>query len=371
MPQYQPNVTTEASKITDLSTLNRYTPSELVETLIAFYKRKKPVPIILGSPGCGKTAVVYSAFRDILKIPVAVFQATLYDPTEIKGLPVFMEETVDGKIAKVAKFLPFADMPAAFGDEQGVLFIDDLPHAPQATQNAFMRIALEGIAGAWKIGNLFVVGAGNRTKDRAGAKDMQTAMANRFCFMEFVSDYSDWRSWAVSANMYPPIIAFLGCPHGRDWLNRFDPSKQINATQRSWEFASEAMVALGQRKNDALQRKAVAGCVGDEAMTKFFGWINVYSRLPDIDKIIKGDNIYSDDLDVMYATVSALVSTAKQVEKGKKAVFQRLIDYAEKMPDTFVELGAFMGKDLFKIDEDVFIKLSLDAYQERYEPLVV
>ena len=134
-----------------------------------------------------------------MKVPVYVYQAMLYDMTEVKGLPVY---TPDGK----AKFLPFEDMKSG---EEGVLFIDDLPHAPSQTQNAFMRLILEGVAGAWDLGNLYPIGAGNRTKDRAGAKDLQTAMATRFNQLELVSSYDDWRAWAVT-HTHPAVIAFLG-----------------------------------------------------------------------------------------------------------------------------------------------------------------
>jgi hypothetical protein len=196
-------------------------------------------------------------------------------------------------------------------------------------------------------------------------------MGNRFTQIEFVTDYADWRAWAVTADITPEVIAFLGSYQGREFLNKFNPAMQINATQRSWEMASDAMKALSGRKNESLTRKAVAGAIGEEAMIKFFSWIKVYDRLPDLDKIIKGDNIYVEDLDVMYATVSGLVSLAKNSSRGKSVVYQRLLDYALKMPDDFIELGAFLGKDIYRIDPNTFEKLDIEKYQNRYEPLVV
>ena len=343
----------------------RMRPAEIEEAIVATYKKRNPRAIILGSPGSGKTSVLYHIADNILKVPRFTFQATLYDPTEVKGLPVYCEEMHDGKMVKVAKFLPFEDMPSC---PEGLLIIDDITHSAQQTQNAFMRLILEGVAGAWDLGGLYPVATGNRAMDRAGAKDLQTAIANRFWFIEFEDNYSDWRSWAVQNDIHPAIIAYLGTPFGQDWLNKFDATHQINPTQRTWEMASHHMKALSS--NEILMRKSIAGCVGDEATSKFMGWMKVYSQLPDLKKIMSGEDIYVDNIDVMYATVSALVSMSKNAEKRKPA-FQRLIDYALGIPDGYVELGALIGKDLFKLDMATFEKLNLDKWEARFEEIVI
>jgi hypothetical protein len=340
-------------------------PSEIEAVITASYKKRNPRPILLGSPGSGKTSVMYNIADNILKVPRWTFQATLYDPTEVKGLPVYCEEEHDGKMVKIAKFLPFEDMPSM---NEGILIIDDITHAAQQTQNAFMRLILEGMAGAWNLGGIYPVATGNRAIDRAGAKDLQTAMANRFWFIEFEDNYADWRGWAISNDVHPAIVAYLGTPFGQEWLNKFDPAQQINPTQRSWEMASHHMKALSH--NETLMRKCIAGCVGDACTSKFMGWMKVYQKLPDLKEIMNGKDIYIDDVDVMFATVSALVSMAKNADK-KKPAFQRLIDYATGLPDNFIELGALVGKDLFKLDVATFEKLNLDKWEARYEEVVI
>jgi hypothetical protein len=344
---------------------NAVTPRELTELLLAYYPNRSPKVIISGPPGCGKSSIIYHTFRDILKVPVYVYQAMLYDMTEVKGLPVY----VDGK----AKFLPFEDMKSG---QEGVLFIDDLPHAPSQTQNAFMRLILEGIAGAWDLGNLYPICAGNRSKDRAGSKDLQTAMATRFNQLELVTSYEDWRAWAVAKNIHPAVIAYLGSPYGDGWLNKFNPSLQINPTQRTWEFVSQAMYALD--KNKSLLNKAVSGCVGVDAQIRFFAWMEVYNKLPYLNKIISGEDIYVKDMDIMYAVISGLVSIASSTKKEVKGeyiydkkIFQRLIDYSIHIPDEFAELGAFLGKDLFNLDLKTFEGLDIEEYYKKFEGMVV
>ncbi len=338
-------------------------PHEIMELLESCYKQRKPKPIIMGSPGCGKTSIVYQLFKDRLKVPVYVFQAMLYDPVEIKGLPV-MVKAANGEPG-VAKFLKFEDMPT--GDE-GVLFVDDLPHAPTQTQNAFMRLILEGIAGSWQLGNLFPIAAGNRAIDRAGAKDLQTAIANRFVRVDFDIDYNDWREWAVKKQITPEIIAYLGTAYGRDWLDKFDAGRQINPTPRSWEFASDLWKSCPKH----IIREALYGCIGEEATSKFMGWLKIYDKLPDLKAIISGKNIFSEELDVMYAAISGLVNIASSFEgKQRKPVYQRLIDYSCAMPDKFKELGAWLSKDLYKFDSATFAQCKLDNWRDQYVEVIL
>jgi GTPase SAR1 family protein len=321
-------------------------------------------PIILGSPGVGKTSVVYQLFGDLLQVPVYVFQASLYDVVELKGLPVY----VDGK----ARFVPFTEMPSG---DKGVLFVDDLPHAPNMTQNAFMRIILEGKAGSWDIGNLYPIGAGNRGKDRAGAKDLQTAMGNRFVHLEFTVEYPVWRIWAVQKNLCPEVISFLGSEYGAEWLDKFSPDRVINPTPRSWQFASDIWRQNVKRIDDIKSpviNEMIAGCVGDEATKSFLGWVEVFGKLPDIEAILAGKDIVSKDLNIQYAVISTLTSKVAKMIQGKKkpekvALFQRLLDYTCAFPkEGLADMGAYMAKDLLTLDEETFRDLNLKKWREAY-----
>ncbi len=344
--------------ITNQTEMNTVNTQELLAILTALYKQGNPKPIVLGSPGSGKTSVCYALADEILNIPRYTFQATLYDPVEIKGLPIFDHSNNE------ARFIPFKDMPSI---GEGLLIIDDLPHSPTQTQNAFMRLILEGVAGAWELGKLFPIATGNRAIDRAGAKDLQTAMGNRFCQLTLQTSYGTWRPWAINHDVVPEIIAYLGTPYGQDWLDKFNPSQNINATPRSWEFASNIMKCL----KGHLMKTAMFGVIGEEATLKFTGWLKYYEKMPDLKKIIEGKNIYPAELDVMYATVSGLITLVKNFPR-KDEITQRMIDYTVEMPEPFVELGALMSKDLLMVvGQDTFIKCNLEKWADRYPDLIV
>jgi hypothetical protein len=361
---------------------NSLRPSQVIQILAKCYEHRNPKPIILSSPGTGKTSICHQLPKHLGKpnLPVFTFQATLYDPVEIKGLPTFaVEKDSKGNILKqVARFIPFEDMPTW---PEGILIIDDLPHAPTQTQNAFMRLILEGIAGSWSLGGLFPVTTGNRSVDRAGAKDLQTAMANRFIFLDLEVNYDDWRAWAINHDICPEVIAYLGTPYGQPWLDDFKADRQINPTPRSWEFASMLFscmkptgqyAGLGDEKQNygELLRKSLYGAIGQEATSKFLGWLKYFDKMPDPKDIIAGKDEYPKEMDVMYATVSALVAVTKGFDKKPK-IYQRLIDYATKIPDGFTELGVLLSKDLYNMDPEVYEKLNLDKWQNRYEDVVL
>lgn len=345
-------------------------PSEIKAFVKACYNHRTETNMKLfigGSPGCGKTQVMYqigdelnseSLARGGKGVPVYVLQAMLYDPVEIKGLPIYQ----NGK----AKFVPFEDMPSG---EEGILFIDDLPHAPTQTQNALMRLINEGKCGSWDLEGLWPIAAGNRSTDRAGAKDLQTAIANRFDKVEFTVDYEEWRAHAVKKHFTPEVISYLATPYGQEWLNKFDPTHQVNPTPRSWEFASDIYKFCPK----GILHEALSGVIGDEATSKFHGWMKVYDKLPDLNEIIKGKNIYPQELDILYAAISGLVSIASSFDgaKQRKPVFQRLVDYMNNMPENCKELGAWMSKDLFNLDPTVFISCNLNGWREKYGDLIL
>jgi len=84
---------------------------DIKNLLAECYKARFPKPILLGEPGSGKSSIIQQLFGEELKVPVYTFQAMLYDPVEIKGLPVYHNDA--------AKFIKFEDMPTG---ESGVLF---------------------------------------------------------------------------------------------------------------------------------------------------------------------------------------------------------------------------------------------------------
>jgi hypothetical protein len=173
-------------------------------------------------------------------------------------------------------------------------------------------------------------------------------------------------------NIHPSIVAWLGTGYGKEWLDKFDAANQINATPRSWEAASNVMHCL-EKVSTSLMKTGLFGCIGNEATLKFVAWMKYYEKMPDLQKILSGKDIYPDELDVMYATVSGLVSLVKEFANTKKAgVVQRLVDYAVNLPDKYTELGALLSKDLLLVaGEDAFMNANLESWGKRYPHLIV
>ena len=96
--------------------------------------------MIWGGPGIGKSDIPQQVADD-LDIPLLDFRANLFDPVDVRGIPHIMQEQETGK--RFTRWAVPDVFPIASRDgETGILFIDELPTAPPATQNAFLQLLL-------------------------------------------------------------------------------------------------------------------------------------------------------------------------------------------------------------------------------------
>lgn len=100
--------------------------------MLASFIRAKLVPMLVGSPGCGKSQIIYKIAQDY-NLKVIDLRLAQCDPTDLAGFP-----TVNGN---KADYLPMAHFPIE-GDEipKGysgwLLFLDEMTSAPPAIQAA-------------------------------------------------------------------------------------------------------------------------------------------------------------------------------------------------------------------------------------------
>ena len=93
--------------------------------------------MIWGGPGTGKSEIPYQV-ADRLDQKLLEFRANLFDPVDVRGVPRVV------KVKDQEKYFTSWAVPdvfpiAARDGERGLFFIDELPTAPPATQNAFFQ----------------------------------------------------------------------------------------------------------------------------------------------------------------------------------------------------------------------------------------
>lgn len=144
-------------------------------------------PVMLwGQPGTGKSAAVASlgsalAARANGTFPVEIVVASLREPVDFAGLPVIVDGAV--RLAPPA----WAERLASAG--QGLLFLDEITTAPPATQAALLRVVRERVIGDLSLPEgVVIVAAGNPADINAGTWDLTSALANRFCHLDWAAD---------------------------------------------------------------------------------------------------------------------------------------------------------------------------------------
>lgn len=266
-----------------------------------------------GAPGIGKTQIVYQTGA-ALSLPVIVYQASLGDPTDVKGLPDFDRS---GGITRV-KWAQPSDFPYVDRDgPRGILFIDEINTATPAMMASLMRLVLEGRSGDYVMPpEWFIVAAANRLSDRASANAMPTALANRFRHFDVIAEIapkptssSDWGSWALRSGISPYLVAFLRRNPGLLHVMPKDRNERSFPTPRSWERLAGALDAP-----DDLRQVMFAGDVGDEAAGALVSFLRNVAKCPSLDDIErdpKGCKTFADhELDCCYAVVEMMTRGA-------------------------------------------------------------
>jgi hypothetical protein len=313
------------------------------------------VPMFLwGGPGIGKSTVVRDAASEE-GVGCIDIRLVLMDPSDLRGIPV----PDDGK----AKWLPPSFLPS--GDWQGVIFLDELNVAPPLVQNTALQLVLDRRVGEYELpSGAVIIAAGNREME-AFVHRMSPPLLNRFIHISFGDDpfpggddINEWLKWAVRNDIDPMVIAFL-TKFKPELLYQFDTKKKAYPTPRSWSYVSKI---LKNGTSEELKFELIKGCVGEGATIELKAYVNIWSELPDLDKILyAGDNTIPTSVDLIYACCIGLVSKA-----NTSAQYNRLLEYALMLDREFT---IFMLKMLYQKDKDKVI--ATDGWSEIAKTLVV
>lgn len=270
--------------------------TELIKTIDSLVIQRVPV-FLWGAPGIGKSSIV----KEVAKKRAIAFidlRLALMDPTDLKGIPFYDRES------HTALWAPPAFLPKE-GD--GILFLDELNSAPPSVQASAYQLILDRKVGEYELPQGWaIVAAGNREGDRGVTYRMPSPLANRFVHFEMEVSVEDWRLWAFENGVDERIISYIS--YKNEHLFTFDAKSDAKsfATPRSWEFVNSILKSGLSQK---MMLDSISGAVGEVVAISFLGFIKVINKLPDIQKILEtGSGEYSEELDVLYALSTGLVS---------------------------------------------------------------
>ncbi len=270
--------------------------SELTSAIGSLVEQKVPT-FLWGAPGVGKSSIV-KQIAEAQGLEFIDLRLALMDPTDLKGIPFFDKETHSALWAPPA-FLP--------REGKGILFLDELNSAPPSVQASAYQLILDRKVGEYSLPDGWaIVAAGNREGDRGVTYRMPAPLANRFVHFEMEIDVDEWRDWAYKKGIDERIISYIAYKNEHLFTFNASSDEKSFATPRSWEYVDSI---LKSSLEPSLLLQVISGGVGKDVAVGFLSFSKVMNKLPDIKNILEtGSGEYSDEVDVLYALSTGLVS---------------------------------------------------------------
>lgn len=293
----------------------------------------KIVPMIVGAPGGGKSAVAKQAALEIGIEPNNIHQffVSLRDPVDLLGTPAHDEH--------VTRWRKPEDL-AVLEHGRHALILEELPDGSIPMQNAVCGLIYDRKVGQLKLSkNVYIIATGNRVKDKSGANRMTSKLLGRVRSLEFTENIDDWSEWALLNNLRVDLIQFLR--FRPDLLSAFDPDR-VCPTPRNWERVAMIPEDFPQE----LFFENVAGDVGEGAAAEFTAFIKTFRSLPNIENLVMNPERAEVPTEpaVLYALTGAL---ARRISKDN---FDRVNKYLTRMPPEF---NVMCVRDAMKISPDI------------------
>jgi hypothetical protein len=299
--------------------------SELVSRTVGPKAAKKAIqkgfakrrPIFLwGPPGIGKSDIVKQLGED-LGAHVIDVRLSLWEPTDIKGIPYF-DSNHNKMVWAPPSELPDADM--ASQHKNIILFLDEMNSAPPAVQAAAYQLILNRRVGQYHLpDNVLIVAAGNREADKGVTYRMPAPLANRFIHLEMTVSWDDYSFWATENRIHKDVVGYL--TFSKKDLYDFDPKSPSRAfaTPRSWTFVSELLEDDDCDENTLTD--LVSGAIGEGLAIKFMAHRKHASKMPNPTDILNGKvkKMDTKEISAMYSLAVSLCYELKDAsDKGAK-----------------------------------------------------
>ena len=341
------------------------------KSLLKAFKVKRPL-FLWGPPGIGKSDIVKQMGEE-LNAHVIDIRLSLWDPTDIKGIPFF------NATSNKMEWAPPVELPdeaMAAQHDKIILFMDEMNSAAPAVQAAAYQLILNRRVGQYYLPKgVAIVAAGNRDSDRGVTYRMPAPLANRFVHIELRVDYEDWMQWATLNRIHPDVVGYV--TFAKQDLYDFDPkgSSRSFATPRSWSFVSQL---LSDSLPESTLTDLVAGAVGEGLAVKFMNHRKISGQLPNPSDILSGKvkDLKTKEISAMYSLTVSLCYELQQAHIDKEKNWNDMADrFFNYMMDNFetelVVMGAKIALTNYKLPFDPSKLKSFDRFHKKFGKYVI
>jgi hypothetical protein len=331
------------------------------------FAKRRPI-FLWGPPGIGKSDIVKQLGED-LGAHVIDVRLSLWEPTDIKGIPYF-----DSNSNKMV-WAPPSELPDdAFAEQHDniILFLDEMNSAAPAVQAAAYQLVLNRRVGQYRLpDNVLIVAAGNREADRGVTYRMPAPLANRFIHLEMKVDWDDYSFWATENRIHKDVVGYL--TFSKKDLYDFDPKSSSRAfpTPRTWSFVSELLEDDDCDENTLTD--LISGAVGEGLAIKFMAHRKVSSKLPDPTDILKGSvkKLETKEISAMYSLAVSLCYELKDSSDKKEKDWNKKVNnffrfIMENFETELVIMSTKLALTQYQLPLDPDEISCFDEFHERY-----
>jgi hypothetical protein len=342
-------------------------PKNAKKSLRKAFKSKRPI-FLWGPPGIGKSDIVKQLGEE-LEAHVIDVRLSLWEPTDIKGIPYF--DSNDGTM----RWAPPSELPSmefAKKHKQIILFMDELNSAAPSVQAAAYQLILNRRVGTYQLpDNVVMVAAGNRETDKGVTFRMPAPLANRFVHLEMTVDWDDYFEWAAENKVHKDVVGFLS--FSKKDLYDFDPksSSRSFATPRSWAFVSELLT--DDDCEESTITDLVSGSIGEGLAIKFMAHRKHSAKMPNPSDILSGKvkKMETKEISAMYSlTVSLCYELKDACDKNAKNWNDQVNNFFQFMMDNFetelVIMGTKVALSTYKLPLDPDEIKCFDEFHSKY-----
>lgn len=351
-----------------ISSNRTVSPNEAKRAIRKCIKIKRPI-FMWGPPGIGKSDIVKQIGEEMNR-PVRDIRLSLWEPTDIKGIPYYNSQ------ANTMIWAPPAELPSD-PDDNSILFLDELNSAPQATQAAAYQLVLNRRVGTYVLPkNVSIVAAGNRDGDKGVTYRMPSPLANRFVHLELRVDYDDYISWATKNRVHHQVVGYLG--FAKQDLYDFHPTgaSRAFATPRSWSFVSDLLHDDDLADNTLTD--LIAGAVGEGLAVKFMAHRKVAKQMPNPEDILSGKIKKTEikEISAMYSLATSMCYELQTANQKKVKNWDNMADnFFGFMMDNFtteiVVMGAKTALTTYQLPFDASKLKNFDRFHEKYGKFII
>jgi hypothetical protein len=288
----------------------------------------KLVPMVVGSPGMGKSAMLHSVAEE-LNLKVIDLRLAQCDPTDLLGFPGVDEKTGKATYRPMDTF-PLQGDTVPEGYDGWLLLLDEMNGADKDVQKACYKTIYDQMVGNVPLHERCVIAAaGNLDTDNAIVEELSTALQSRMIHMQVSIDNAQWLDWSSEAGIDFRVRSYIRFKP--DNLFNFNPDHDDKtfACPRTWQFVSKLI--QGKEKLSYTDKALLAGTVGEGVGRTFAGYCEIIDLLPTIDTITRSPDTVRVPIEpsVQWATAGMMGAYMEDTNASN------LMKYVVRLPKEF------------------------------------